>query len=94
MDGLIRLAGYEANKRQFWAHRPLRRLLYATAFERLAPGPLAKRAKERLLTLLPDATLLAKLGPLAATLARQARVKADADAAAGLFNTVVDFAAC
>ena len=84
LDGLIRLAGYEANKRQFWAHRPLRRLLYATAFERLAPGPLEGRAKDRLLTLLPDATLLAKLGPLAATLARRARAKADADAAAPL----------
>ena len=42
LDCLIRLAGYEANKRQFWAHRPLRRLLYATAFERLAPGPARK----------------------------------------------------
>ena len=36
------------------------------------------------MTLLPDATLLAKLGPLAATLARRAREKADADAAAPL----------
>ena len=84
LDCLIRLAGYEANKRQFWAHRPLRRLLYATAFERLAPGPLEKRAKERLLALLPDAALLAKLGPLATKLARRARAKADADAAAPL----------
>lgn len=80
IDGLVGLAGYDANRRQFWAHRRLRNLLFSTAFEDLAPA-VAKRAKHRLARLLPDELLLKKLAPLAAALAEAARDRAKLDAA-------------